>query len=118
MIVRAILMIGIIRSLNYISGESFMAVTQRRQNNSDNQSKKDGKDQELIKSHLTQITRICQNCVPAQYLVNKWTEFDQTLNNFLYCHDLGLELSCHFSQILSQSYGPLLMKEFRFHSMS
>ena len=66
MIVRAILMIGIIRSLNNISGESFMAVTQRRQNNSDNQSKKDGKYQELIKSHLTQNTRICQNFVPEQ----------------------------------------------------
>ena len=43
-IVRAILRIGIIRALNESAGRLFRAATQHRQNNSDNQSKKDGKD--------------------------------------------------------------------------
>ena len=52
-IVRAILRIGIIRALNESAGRLFRAATQHRQNNSDNQSKKDGKDQESIQSSAT-----------------------------------------------------------------
>ena len=53
MIVHAILRIGIIRALNESVGILFGADTRHRQNNSDNQSKKDGKDQELIQTSTT-----------------------------------------------------------------
>ena len=48
MIVHAILRIGIIRALSESVGRLFRAATQHRQNNSDDQSKKDGKDQILL----------------------------------------------------------------------
>ena len=44
------LKIGIIRALNENAGRLFRAATQHRQNNSDNQGKKEGKDQESIQS--------------------------------------------------------------------
>ena len=52
MIVHAILRIGIIRALNKSAGRYFRAATQHKQNNSDNQSKKDGKDQQTIQSSI------------------------------------------------------------------
>ena len=53
MIVHAIPRIGIIRALNESAGRLFRAATQHRQNNSDNQSKKDGKDRETMQSSTT-----------------------------------------------------------------
>ena len=50
MIIHAILGIGIIRALNETARRLFRAATQHRQNKSDNQSKKDSKDQESIQS--------------------------------------------------------------------
>ena len=52
-IVHTILRIGIIRALNESVGRLFKAATQHRQNNSDNQRKKEGKDQESIQSSTT-----------------------------------------------------------------
>ena len=34
------------------------------------------------------VLDLLQNFVSAQYLENKWTEFDQTLYNYLYLQDL------------------------------
>ena len=67
MIVHAILRIGIIRTLNDCAGRLFRATIQHRQNNSDNQSKKDSKDQKTRRKwnfrfmiyNLTNITVVC-----------------------------------------------------------
>ena len=47
MIEHTILRIGIVKALNESVGRLFWAATQHRQNISDNQSKKDGNDQEV-----------------------------------------------------------------------
>ena len=47
---------------------------------------------------------LLQRFVSAQYLENKWTNFDQTLYNYTDKIYFGI-VSCHFSQIC-KSYGP------------
>ena len=55
MIVHAITRIGIIRALNESVWILFGATTQKRQNNSDNQSEKDSNNQESIQSSTTHV---------------------------------------------------------------
>ena len=54
----------------------------------------------------------------AQYLENGWTEFNQILYTLFHIHDLCLFCKLSFFANLQQSYGPWLMSEIGFCSIS
>ena len=59
-----------------------------------------------------------QNLVFAQYLENEWTDWDELLYTHYQWQDLSWYSKSLFFANLQQSYGPWLMSEFGFYSIS